>query len=376
MQTESDLEVDFSEENLIEEGITLFEYCYALSGIVRDEKRGFDMLFGKNDKSTDPTGFEILALLLTGKVNKADQLFPMLKNVSPAFLVELKDVIKNSVAYLYESLKSLLLGLNGSYLYSDQSYLIYHMLVSYILEYYTIDVNNQKIRANTSVLPKKDFKKYAKLHYFYDCITDYWKVNRQVSDLYREITHSERRAKYWYKIKKEKWEDALRVFFDSQSGVAKTIPQKNKLFIDFLIKLKKSENPLYNKYFVKSAIEEENFVLDIEHIIPQKRIEQHLKDLAVGQQRMYPISAIGNLCYLAAKDNRAKRDKTLYEYSEERPAFTSDKDFKECFFYPDKDDIGFIDYNNVDFRDAYVKYLSDRHNTLYNAFIDLIDRAD
>lgn len=376
LQTDSDLDVDFSEDNLLEEGITLFEYCYALSGIIRDEEQGYDMLFGKNDKSTDPTGFEVLALLLTERVNKADLLFSMLRDSSPEFLMKLKDVIKNSVSYLCKSLRPILIGLNGSYLYSEHTYLIYHMLVSYILEYYNIDIENQEIRPIQSDLSKKDFTKYAKYHYVYDCITDFWKANRQVSDLQREVSHTERRAKYWHKISQEDWKSALDIFFASQTGVAKTIPQKNKLFIDFITKLKKSSNPKFNKYFMTSGIDEEKFVLDIEHIIPQKRIEQHIKDLTVGQQRMYPVSAISNLCYLAAKDNRAKREKTLYEFSEDRPAFTTDDSFKECLFYPEKSEMGFIDYNNVDFRKAYERFLTDRQNTLYNEFLALIDSAE
>lgn len=373
LQADSDLDVDFSEDNLMEEGITLFEYCYALSGIIRDEEQGNDMLFGKNDKSTDPTGFEVLALLLTDRVNKADLLFPMLKNSNPEFLIELKEVIKNSIAFVREALKPILVGLNGSYLYSEQTYLIYHMLVSYILEYYSIDTTKQEIIEIKNSLPKRDFKKYAQYHYVYDCITDFWKTNRQVSDLQRELSHSDRREKYWHKIKQEDWKNALNTFFESQNGVAKTIPQKNKLFIDFLTKLQKSKEPTYNKYFVTSGIGEDKIVLDIEHIIPQKRIEQHIKDLTVGQQRLYPISAVGNLCYLAAKDNRAKREKTLYEFSEDRPAFTTDDQFKECVLYPEKSEISFIDYNNVDFRNSYIQFLSNRHNTLFSTFISLID---
>lgn len=158
-------------------------------------------------------------------------------------------------------------------------------------------------------------------------------------------------------------------------GVAKTIPQKNKLFIDFLTKLKKNANPSYNKYFVKNGFPGEEFILDIEHIAPQKRIEQHIKDLTVGQQRLYPVSAVGNLCYLAAKVNRAKKDKTLYEYTEDRPSFVTDESFKECFIYPNKEELKYMDYNNVDFRNAYEQFITDRQNRLYNEFMSLIEFA-
>lgn len=376
LQVDSDLEVDFDEDTIMEEGITLFEYCYALSGIARNEDDEFDIIFGKNDKSTDPTGFELLALLLSDKVNKADSIYTELKNTTAEFLIELKNIIKSSISHVTDALKFLLKGLNGSYLYSDHTYLIYHMIVSYIREYYSIDYSQNKITVKNDALSKKDFKKYAALHYLYDCITDYWKINRQVSDLQREITSEERRTKYWHKIKQEDWENALQLFFDSQGSVAKTIPQKNKLFIDFITKLKKSTNPSYNKYFTSGGLQEDSFSLDIEHIVPRKRIEQHIKDLPVGQQRLYPVSAIGNLCYLAAKDNRAKREKTLYEYSEDRPAFSTEGDFKECFFYPNETEIGFLDYSNVDFRKAYEMYLNDRNNMLRGEFLNLIDNID
>ena len=75
MEADSDLDVDFDEDSLLKDGITLFEYCYSLSSILRNISDGTKAMFGKNDKSTDPIGFEIVALLLTGKVNKADKIY-------------------------------------------------------------------------------------------------------------------------------------------------------------------------------------------------------------------------------------------------------------------------------------------------------------
>ena len=372
LQNDSELDVDFSEVALNEEGITLFEYCYALGGIMRNKENGFQILFPANTKSTDPTGFELLALLLTDKVNKADQLYPLLRDVSPDFLVKLKKILKKSLIEITKALKPLLCGKNKSYLYSESSYLIYHIIVSYIKEYSDIFPQTQAIRERDSDLNKEDFKKYVKHHYFHDCITDFWKNNRQVSDLQKEIVDENRRQKYWHKIKGENWEKAIQLFMDSQKASGKTVSQKNKLFIDFLTKLKIEENPNYGKYFSKNSLSSEDYVLDFEHIVPRKVIEKHIKDLSRSQQRLYPVSAVGNLCYLAAKDNRAKKDKTLYEFTEDRPAYDADPDFLKCINYPSKEDLSFIDFGNDDFREAYDAFINERQDMLRYEFLKLI----
>lgn len=374
LQNDSDLDVDFNETILTEEGITLFEYCYALGGIMRNEQEGLKILFGTNKKSTDPTGFELLALLLTDKVNKADKLHPLLMEVSPDFLVELKNTIKTSVIEVAKALNWLLKGMNQSSLTSDSTYLIYHMIVSYIKEYYDINLEKETIEEKDSDLPKTDFKKYALYHYFYDCITDFWNNNRQVSDLEREITDEKRRRRYWYNIKMEDWEEAIQLFMDSQKASRKRVLQKNKLFIDFLTKLKVRENHQYEHYFTEDSLEKKEYHLDIEHIVPKKVIDNHIKGLPELEQKVFPVSAVGNLCYLTSKDNRAKKHKTLYEYVEDSAAFATDDDFMECVLYPSEEELRFKDLNIDDFCKGYYEFIDERQNQLKQEFLKLINK--
>ena len=377
LNAESNLEVDFNEEDLINEGISLHEYCYALSAILRDKNLHLDVLFGTNDQSTDPIGFEILALLLTTKVNQAGKLYNLLKEAPPAFLIKLKNVIKESAVYVEKALHTLLVGQNGNLLYSDNSYLTYHILVSYILQYYKIDLDTFVIVERQSTLSRQAFKKYVPLHYLYDCITDYWKTNRQVSDLSRDITNEGKREKYWYKIPRENWLSAISAFMEAQSGVAKTIPQKNKLFIDFLTRRQRLSNPNYEQYFVDlNSVDGEKYVLDIEHIVPQKRIEDHIKDLSIGHQRHFNVSDVGNLCYLTAKDNRAKKEKSIYESTNNRPSYVQNQKYLDCIFYPERSELHFLNYDNASFRDEYAKFLKSRHNLLENLFMYHIDQID
>lgn len=372
LQEDSELDVDFNEDELKENGITLFEYCYALSAIIRNKDKKFNILFGENTSSTDPIGFEILSLLLDLNVNKAESLHGLLKDVSPEFLVKIKNMIEDSLCFLRNCLESTIVGKNNSLLCSDSTYLIYHIFVSYVKERYTIDIKTQSILKKENSLPDSDFKKYVPLHYVYDCLTEYWRSNRQVSDLQRDL-HNEKSKKYWYNLKLSDWEVGLQMFLDSQESVSKTIPQKNKLFIDFLIKCKLELQPQFTINFNNNDNEKSGY-LDFEHITPKKRIQAHIKDLPVRKQSNYPISSIGNICYLAVKDNRAKREKTIYEYGKDRPSYAFNEAYLSFITYPSKESLQFLNCNNVDFRDGYEKFIGQRSNDLRNQFLDAIKK--
>jgi len=371
LEEASNLEVDYNPEDIREKGISLFEYCYALSGIIRDKEQGFDILFPDNSKSTDPIGFEMLSLILDRRVNQAEKLQAVLENKPAKFLLDLKRIIVEALSASREALKDTIVGYADISLCSDSMYLIYHMIVSYIWEYYHIDSENAVIVEKDDTLPKSDFRKYARLHYVCDCISDYWKVNRQVTDLDREIHNAESRRRYWHSISMSDWSNALDAFMESQSGVAKTIPQKNKLFINYLIKLKLKADSTKLKYFTTKYDDEIN-AIDFEHITPQKIIVNSIKDLSTSKQKRYPISAVGNLCYLSAKDNRSKREKTIYENMKDRPSYVSDEEYLKLISYPNEEDLGFIHLNNSQFRDAYEKFVESRQNKLKQEFLDLI----
>lgn len=372
LEEDSELDVDFNEEELRENGISLFEYCYALSSIIRNKEKQYNILFGENTSSTDPIGFEVLSLVLDEKVNKAEKLYELLKNATPNFLENLKNIIESSVQYLKECLSPLLIGKNGAILCSDSTYLIYHILTSYIKENYIIDISSETITKNIDALPNADFKKYVPLHYIYDCLTEYWRANRQVSDLHRDL-NNEKAKKYWFNLKWADWEFGMQSFVDAQDSISKTIPQKNKLFIDFLIKNKLALHPQYNIHFNNNDDEKSGY-LDFEHITPKKRIKSHIKDLTTRKQNNYPISSIGNICYLTTKDNRAKREKTIYEFGKDRPSYTFNTDYLTFILYPDKEQLNFINCNNADFRDGYEKFIRERAENLKKEFLDTIKR--
>ena len=69
--------------------------------------------------------------------------------------------------------------------------------MSYIKEYYNDDIKTWTVTKRTDTLSINLFRRYLPVHYVYDCITDYWRINRQVSDLTRDINDNAKRQKYW-----------------------------------------------------------------------------------------------------------------------------------------------------------------------------------
>lgn len=365
LRKNSDLEIEVTANDIYEKGITLFEYCYSISEILRDENKNYTHIIGDNKKSTDPIGFDLLTLLSGNPVNKAEVLDEVFKGTNAEFLVKLKKVIVNTFEVLTQSLDKWITGINGTINNTESSYMIYHMFISYIKHNYSIDFKKFTIESIDDGRFNKGFKENLHMHYLFDYISDYWKINRQVSDLSREI-ESNSINKYSKEIPRNDWLTLLDTTFreDQLNNSTNVISMKTKYFLDFLVKFKINENRNYEKYF-KSDYVEGNFIsIDFEHIVPQ----QYFKELFGDKVKNYPVSCIGNICYLAAKDNRSKKEKTLYEDVDSRPSFILDNEYLDLIDYPGKDELSFIKYPADDFDKYYKEFLRDRVDYLISEF--------
>lgn len=237
------------------------------------------------------------------------------------------------------------------------------MAISYIRHNYIIDTEKFQIDFIGNRNWNKKFSRYLPLYYLKDYITDFWKINRQVSDLSREINSEDSLQRYVKNISMKEWEEVLNQFKENQlKEVGTTISLKAKLFLDYLIKYKFSENTELRKYFNKNMLS--NMTINYEHIIPQKVIENQLGGKL--NIKSYPVSSLGNLCYLASIDNKAKHEKTIYEYANDRPSFIVDKDYLDLIDYPLPDDLRFINYSSIEFAEKYKQFLSNRLDILFN----------
>ena len=366
LKESSDLDVDVTEEELKENGITVFEYCYAISELLRGKENKYDIILGKNKKSTDPVGFEILSLACGLNVNKADSLYSKVFKDAPAqFFIDLKNVIINTFDVLKQSLELWIKAINGEENTLDSTYMIYHMAISYIRNNYIIDIDNHTIQNKTNNEWNKKFRKNLYLYYFKDYISDYWKRNRQVADLMREIKSTDSLNKYTVTISENDWKKAFEAFKENQlQEVTSNISIKAKLFIDYLVKFKLKEKPEFKDKYFKMNI-------DYEHIIPQKRIE---KQLTTAEKKTFPISSLGNICYLGYRDNRSKGKYTIYEYQEDRPTFVLNDEYLKLINYPTKEEIYFIDTNPEAFKVCYKDFIEKRIDSLNEEMIKYIKK--
>ena len=377
MQEKSDLDIDISKEDIVENGVTLFEYCYSISEILHDKNHKFNLIFGSNKKSTDPIGFEIIALAIGLDVNRAEKIGlkeigdkkGVLVGANEKFLVNLKNIIIETFDKIASALEYWIVAENNTNNTVDSTYMIYHMAISYIRHNYIIDTEKFQIDFIGNRNWNKKFSRYLPLYYLKDYITDFWKINRQVSDLSREINSEDSLQRYVKNISMKEWEEVLNQFKENQlKEVGTTISLKAKLFLDYLIKYKFSENTELRKYFNKNMLS--NMTINYEHIIPQKVIENQLGGKL--NIKSYPVSSLGNLCYLASIDNKAKHEKTIYEYANDRPSFIVDKDYLNLIDYPLPDDLRFINYSSIEFAEKYKQFLSNRLDILFNKFKEII----
>lgn len=97
-----DFSIGKEEDDIIENGITLFEYCYALGEIISEEH---PILFPRVKNTTNPCGFEIVALICGVTLGREDEIKKHLNNATPEFLVDLKKEICDSIMVVENILK-------------------------------------------------------------------------------------------------------------------------------------------------------------------------------------------------------------------------------------------------------------------------------
>lgn len=366
----SSFQVDITEDEIRNKGMTLFEYCFAVSELLCDSDKKYDFLFPKSKKSTDPTGFELLALICGLPINKADELYKdeYLGNANADFLLQIKNALFDSVNIVCDCLCDWIKDLRGNTIKNASSYQVYFMIMSVFNHKYKLDLKKQMLQENQNKKWIGAFKDNAYKWYYYHQLIDFWNNHRQVSDLKNAIEGKLDDCDYSKSISPHTWQDAFDDLLDADRSelVTRTIPTEIKLFLNYYYKLLIIEDANREKYFKIKSEGTETISFDIEHIVPFNKFENFNGQL--------PISVLGNLCYLAAKDNRSKRDKTIYAYKEGRPSFSTDQEFLSFIDYPTEKELSFIDCSIQQFKGPYEDFVTKREKRLVEKFINLITK--
>lgn len=109
---------------------------------------------------------------------------------------------------------------------------------------------------------------------------------------------------------------------------------------------------------------------DVEHLATKSLMKKCL-DRYDGNLRL-PIGSIGNLCLLPQRENRAKRDKTIYGDSSflQKSKYTL-AELEEKFTFTNKDNLSWIDDSTLD-QDAFEKKYLDYLDIRFDAMVDKI----
>jgi hypothetical protein len=359
LESISEMDVKFDEEDL-KKRLNVFEYCYALGELLLDVNKGAPSIFGKKKDvfETESIGFELIALLSGNEITDVSKIDALISDNDGEFIVKLKDSIlevarqleqKVGIWFVMPKARQPLNVLTG--------YQSLHLFCSYYFSAYSINFKTKIINKKNNKRWLTSFDKYGKFKLLYDCITNYWSLNRQVSDLTLNIKEQELLNRYNYPVKTEDWHVALSTWMVSQlSNARKNISSENRLFLLFIHKMNLE---LDNTYFKKMN----SSSLDVEHIIPQRKLKK-TENLS--------ISCVSNLCLLPEYDNRSKKDITLYEDEERRSALDINEWFLDKIIYPKKEELEFFKYTSKDFAIGYTKFTKDRCNTLTNTFVNLM----
>ena len=365
--------ISITKDDLTKDGITLFEYCYAIGKILYKEEYGFTSFLGKDNDNVQPISFSLLALMIGLKENQTNEIGKKLRNAKASFLIKLKkliiegfDKIKEG---LYDYVKSERVTVDSQINYNcvPSSYMIYHMFMAYIKKNYTINVRANSVEKNKkSGLDNwnKNYVENLHLHYFHDYISNYWNTHRQVSDLMKGIQNDDFLYKYAFIITDEEWNEAFDTLKAEQMAYkSKSFHMKTKLLLDYLIKFKFKHNEKNKEYFKKPKTKD-SFSIDYEHIVPLARFDERgIEDI--------PKYSLGNACFLTSKVNKSKGLYTLYEQEKQIPGFKVDKKFLELISYPlTEEELSFVELNKEQFTIKYNEFISNRIDYLIQEFKD------
>ncbi len=356
LKEKSFLEVNFDIDEL-DSKINIFEYCYAISEILKNRKNGYTLLFGEKKKelSTDSIGFDIITVLLKNKVNDVVSIKNFIYEAPVNFLTEFKNAIKKTaegiskilqpwVSFGFSEAKSELKIITG--------YQGIHIFASYFELLFDFDPNEYRIIEKNDRRGKELFKKYLPLHVLKDVVSNYWGINRQVSDLYLNITDTELLHKYQHSVAIDEFEYELINYIEkSNMNNRKTISSDSKFILNYIHKILIEKNQDYRDQFLNKNI-------DFDHITPKERVKDIMDDIA--------ISSLANLCVMLPRDNRSKKNLTLYEDETNRAAYNLSQDILDMMIYPREVELRFLDLSKEQKKSQYCDFIKNRKNTLVN----------
>ena len=344
---------DFSELEIRQKKeINVFEYAYALSKLI-GEKCGNKIYQIKEASEVDSLGFSILASILNVYSKNMVGLSKKLLD-SKINCVDLKNKIIGCVLEVQRKLEWYCTTPDGKNIFTHSL----NQLVSYIVTVFKSKyeiTNDGRIVDNVQKNKLTNFYNNLPMWYLYDNIRGYWAGSGDTKLDNLVMLSNIFDSRYFTKVSEESFKNTIFEWISEENNEKNSnIKPEAKLFINYLIKKQCSE-PHDN--------------MDIEHIVPQIRLER----LSTRENGVLGVSSPSNLTFIPMFDNRSKRENTYYELVELRDntALTYDKELLEKYIYPVHSELKFVE-SQTDFTvNNFNSYKKDRANYLVNLFADM-----
>ncbi len=338
--------------------INLFEYCFSLGKLLKQECQYIlGTKFG-NSSDVDSLGFVLLSAILTQSAKKISSLPKYFQSVSSNDLIKLKNKILDCTKEIARLLDGYILSIDeknvSKYI---ESQMICIIATLFQIKYTKADEKISFIN-NTAPEAKQQlqmFKKVVPKRYLYDIITNYWIGNgdRKITDELSKNSLSDNR--YLTPILSDTWYLVLNDWTNEQTTKPmKNMQKETKLFLNYISHLSISQAKYKDKKF--------NF----EYIVSKDRLRKNINNCN-------GISALGNMCILPQFETRSKQEKTIYEQIDNRSMMYDAKDYiLEDFLYPERSELSFVKSKETFTNENYQQFLKNRHTYLINKFVELI----
>lgn len=335
--------------------INLFEYCFALGKLMKQECNYIlGTKFG-NNSDVDSLGFVLLSTILTSSSKRISSLPKFFDNATSNDLIKLK-------AKILECTKEVAKLLNGYIVTLDEKYVskyIESQMITIIATLFKIKYtkSNDKISFINNIDNKhflQKFKQVAPKRYLYDIVSNYWIGNgdKKITDEMNKALNDNR---YLTPILSDSWYLLLNDWTSEQTKKPmKNIQKETKLLINYIIHLSVPTAKYQSKKF--------NF----EYIISKDRLNKNIKN-CMG------ISALGNIALLPQFEVKSKQEKTVYEQIDDRSIiYGINEEILNDFLYPQRNELSFVKTNETFTLDEYLSFVKSRNNYLIKKFVELI----
>lgn len=343
-ETIGELSFDFEYDDLTD--INVFEYCFSTSKIIAQK-----ISKNSSDEEIDTIGFTLFASALSISAKDIRKIGVTLSEWSSDNLIKLKDILVECTEQVIGNLRQQF-SYNKNYFVVPNDFQLISYIATILKLRYTISLEGEILENKRDNSQIESAFKGIECDILLNIFENNW-GNAGDTKLDTSIgINSDNKLKYLKHPNKSDIIASFDLYMKRQNetdSLAAGVKSVDKMLLAYLL----------NKEIAKNGNIVENNKIDIEHIVTQKI----LKD---NEIRL--ISPLCNLCFLPHYENRAKKDKIIYDFIDESKLLIIDEKKLLRFLYPTREELQEIIQNqtNLDLI-KYRRFLENRKEILKKA---------